>query len=148
MDYRTGRVGRVITIRFDHGEDFLEGLKEIVLKEKITNGWFQLIGALDRAGVVTGPKEPVVPPDAIWKNIDEVREIVGSGSVYMDGSADNTPKIHLHGAMGHDRETITACIRKNSRVYLLLEVILFELYGIEAVRSWDEVTGINKVVFS
>ncbi|MCI5221919.1 MAG: DNA-binding protein [Candidatus Electrothrix sp. AR4] len=148
MDYRTGTVGRVLTIRFDHEEDFLEGLKEIVLKEKIRNGWFQLIGALDRAGVVTGPKEPVVPPDAIWEDIDEVREIVGSGSVYMDDNAGGTPKIHLHGAMGHDGETITACIRRNSRVYLLLEVVLFELCGIDAVRPWDEAVGINKVVFS
>lgn len=152
MDYRTGTVGRVLTIRFDHEEDFLEGLKEIVLKEKITSGWFQIIGALDRAGVVIGPKEPVVPPDPIWRDLDDVREIVGIGSVYMDGDTGDdtggTPKIHLHGAMGLHGETLTGCIRKNSRVYVLLEVILFELLGIDAVRPWDEAAKISRVVFS
>ncbi|MCW5212957.1 hypothetical protein VU04_08595 [Desulfobulbus sp. TB] len=66
MEYRTGTIGRVMTIRFDHREDFLQGLREIVLKEKIRNCWFQIIGAVDRAGVVIGPKEPVVPPEPLW----------------------------------------------------------------------------------
>ena len=59
MEYRTGSIGRVLTIRFDHGEDFLAGLREVILKEKICSAWFQVIGALDKAGVVIGPKEPL-----------------------------------------------------------------------------------------
>jgi hypothetical protein len=75
MEYRTGTVGRIIAVRFDHGEDFLAGLREIVLKEHIASGWFQIIGALDRADVVTGPKEPVVPPDPIWRQVAAARYI-------------------------------------------------------------------------
>ncbi len=41
MEYRTGSIGRVLMIRFDDGDDVLEGLKEIVIKEKITSGWCQ-----------------------------------------------------------------------------------------------------------
>ncbi|XOF33036.1 MAG: PPC domain-containing DNA-binding protein [Candidatus Electrothrix sp. YB6] len=146
MEYRTGTVGRVVVIRFDHQDDFLEGLKEIVVKEKITSGWFQIIGALDRAGVVVGPQEPVVPPNPVWREMDnKVHEVVGCGSVYMDGE---TPHIHLHGALGHHGETFTGCIRRNSRVYLLLEVVLFELIGIDAVRPRDEALGVHRVVFS
>mgnify|MGYP000561987532 FL=1 len=71
MEYRTGTIGRIITIRFDHGEDFLQGLREIVLKEKVRNSWFQIIGAVDKASVVIGPKEPVVPPEPLWQNVGE-----------------------------------------------------------------------------
>ena len=144
MDYRTGSIGRVVMIRFDHGDDLLSGLKDVIRKEQIKSGWFQILGGLQQAGVVTGPKQPVMPPDPVWRDVDEAREVVGSGSVYMDG---DEPRIHLHAAMGHHGDTLTACIRKNTRVYLILEVILFELQGIEAGRPWYEEGGFNRLTF-
>jgi predicted DNA-binding protein with PD1-like motif len=145
MEYRTGAVGRVIAVRFDHGEDFLAGLREIVLKEKIASGWFQIIGALDQAGVVTGPKEPVVPPDPIWREVATVCEVVGSGSVHLDNGE---PKIHLHAALGDHGETLTACVRRNSRVYLTIEMLLFELVGLGASRPWDTQSEFSRLSFS
>ncbi len=145
MDYRTGSIGRVLTIRFDHDDDFLEGLKEIVLKEKIESGWFQILGAVRHADVVIGPEEPVMPPKPIWTNVDEAREVIGTGSVYMDG---DEPKLHLHAAMGFHGETLTACVRKNTKVYLILEVLLFELEGINAGRPWYEKGGFNRLTFA
>ncbi len=145
MEYRTGSIGRVLTIRFDDGDDFLEGLKEIVLKEKIESSWFQILGGVRHAGVVTGPKSPVMPPDPVWCEVDGAREVVGTGSVYMDG---DEPRIHLHAAMGHHGETLTACVRKESRVYLILEVLLFELQGIDATRPWFDKGGFNQLSFS
>lgn len=145
MEYRTGSIGRVLTIRFDHGDDLLEGLKEIVLKEKIKSSWFQILGGIGQAGVVTGPKQPVMPPDPVWRDVEEAREVLGSGSVHMEGEE---PRIHLHAAMGHHGDTLTACIRKNTKVYLILEVILFELQGIEACRPWYEEGGFNRLTFT
>lgn len=147
MEYRTGSIGRVMTIRFDHGEDFLAGLREILFKEKICSAWFQVIGALDKAGVVTGPKEPVVPPDPVWRNVDAVSELIGCGSVHPDDMDGDEPKIHLHGALGEHGKTLTGCIRRDSRVYLVLEVVVFELLGINAARPWDEAAGISRLVF-
>ncbi len=145
MDYRTGSVGRVLMIRLDHGDDLLENLQEIVLKEKIQSGWFQILGGIRHAGVVTGPKQPVMPPNPVWREVDEAREVVGSGSVFMDG---DEPRIHLHAAMGHHGDTLTACIRKQTKVYLVLEVILFELSGIDVTRPWYEKGGFNRLTFS
>jgi predicted DNA-binding protein with PD1-like motif len=145
MEYRTGAVGRVIAVRFDHGEDFLAGLREIVLKEKIASGWFQIIGALDQAAVVTGPKEPVVPPDPIWREVTTVCEVVGSGSVHLDNGE---PKIHLHAALGDHGETLTVCVRRNSRVYLTIELLLFELVGLGASRPWDAQSEFSRLSFS
>lgn len=144
MEYRTGSIGRVLTIRFDHKEDFFQGIREIILKENIRTAWFQVIGALDRAGVVIGPKEPFVPPDPVWRDVEGASELIACGSVYMDN---DEPKIHLHGALGEHGKTLTGCIRKDTRVYLLLEVLLFELTGIHAARPRDEALGVNRVVF-
>jgi len=144
MEYRTGTVGRVIAVRFDHGEDFLAGLREIVLKEQIASGWFQIIGALDQAGVVTGPKEPVVPPEPIWRQVHSVCEVLGSGSVHLD---QGEPKIHLHAALGDHGETLTACVRRDSRVYLTIELLLFELLGLGVSRPWNAASGFSMLRF-
>ncbi len=145
MDYRTGSIGRVLMIRFDHGDDLLEGLKEIVQKENIRSAWFQILGGLRQAGVVTGPEEPVMPPTPVWRDVDEAREALGSGSIHMDG---DNPVIHLHAALGHHGDTLTACVRKNTRVYLILEVMLLELDNIDASRPWYEKGGFNRLTFS
>ena len=145
MDYRTGSIGRVLMIRFDHGDDLLEGLKEIVQKENIRSAWFQILGGLRQAEVVTGPEEPVMPPTPVWRDVDEAREALGSGSIHMDG---DTPVIHLHAALGHHGDTLTACVRKNTRVYLILEVMLLELDNIDASRPWYEKGGFNRLTFS
>ena len=71
-------------------------------------------------------------------------ELVGCGSVHMDG---DEPKIHLHGALGEHGETLTGCIRRDSRVYLLLEVVVFELLGMNIARPWDEAAGISRLIF-
>ncbi|MCW5200719.1 DNA-binding protein [Desulfobulbus sp. F4] len=145
MEYRAGTVGRVIAVRFDHGEDLLAGLRDIMLKEKVASGWFQIIGALGKAGVVTGPKEPVVPPDPIWQEVNSVCEVVGSGSVHLDNGE---PKIHLHAALGDHGETLTACVRRDSRVYLTIELLLFELLGLGASKSWDEKSQYSRLFFA
>jgi predicted DNA-binding protein with PD1-like motif len=146
MDYRTGTVGRVITIRFDEGDDFLGGLTEVIRKEEIRQGWFHVLGGLREAGVVTGPEKPVMPPMPVWAELDSVRETLGTGSIFWD--EEDEPKIHLHAALGHHGDTLTACVRKGTRVYLVLEVIIFELTGFSANRPWYEPGGFNRLTFT
>ncbi len=145
MDYRTGTIGRVLTIRFDDGDDFLTELVNLVKKENIRNGWFQVIGGIREIDLVIGPKEPVMPPDPVWHDVRNARETLGSGSIFWDEN--DEPKIHLHAALGHHGETITGCLRKGSKTYLILEVILFEITGFEADRPWDATKGFNILTF-
>ncbi len=145
MEYRSGKVGRVFALRFDDGDDFLEGLRKVTIKEKIRNGWFHILGGIREADVVTGPKQPVMPPEPVWTDVQGARETVGFGSVFWEGE---DPKFHLHAAMGHHGETLTACVRKNTKVYLVLEVYLVEIAGFSATRPWDEKCGFNKLTFS
>lgn len=144
MDYRQGTTGRVFSIRFDDGDDFLEELLAIIKKENIRQGWFQVIGGLRQAEFVTGPKEPTMPPEPVWDSVDGARETLGTGTVFWDG---DEPKIHLHAALGHHGQTTTACVRKGTRVYLILEVMLIEIAGIAADRPWYEKGGFNRLTF-
>ena len=145
MDYRKGSIGRVFIVRFDEGDLFLEGLLEIITEEKITSGWFHVLGGLREADVVIGPKEPVMPPEPVWSEVRGARETIGTGSIFWDG---NEPKIHLHAALGHHGETLTACVRKGTKVYLVLELVIFEIDGIQASRPWYEKGGFNRLTFS
>lgn len=145
MEYRTGKVNRVVVARFDEGDDFLGGLKDLLTKEEIRQGWFHILGGLREAEVVTGPREPVMPPEPVWDKLSGARETLGSGSIFWEG---NEPKIHLHAAMGHHGDTLTACVRKGTRVYLVLEVIIFEMTGFEATRPWFEQGGFNRLTFT
>jgi predicted DNA-binding protein with PD1-like motif len=145
MDYRKGTIGRVFIVRFDEGDLFLEGLLKIISEEKITSGWFHVLGGLREADVVTGPREPVMPPEPVWSEVRGARETMGIGSIFWDG---DEPKIHLHAALGHHGDTLTACVRKGTKVYLLLEVVIFEIDGINASRPWYAEGGFNRLTFS
>lgn len=145
MEYREGKINRVFTIRFDDGENCLEELISLIKKEEIRNGWFQIIGGLREIDLVTGPKEPVMPPEPVWKEMRDGRETLGSGSVFRDEH--DEPKIHLHAALGLHGDTLTGCLRQNSRVYLILEVLLMEISGFEAGRPWYPAGGFNRLSF-
>jgi len=61
------------------------------------------------------------------------------GTIFWKGEE---PVIHLHGAMGRLRETITGCIRKDISVYLIIEAVISEILGIDAHKALDGKTGI------
>jgi len=144
MEYATGNIGRVFAIRFDHGDDFLTELRNLVSKENIRAGWFHLLGGLQEADVVTGPREPVMPPDPVWRQMRGAHEVLGLGTIFWE---DEEPRIHLHAAMGHHGETVTACLRKGSKTYLILEAFIVELTGIDAHRPWYAAGGFNRLSF-
>ena len=145
MEYRTGTIGRVFSVRFDEGDYFLEELITLIKKENIRNGWFHLLGGLREADVVTGPKEPTMPPEPVWREVRGAREVLGTGTIFWDA---DEPKIHLHAAMGHHGDTLTACVRKGTKVYLVLEVMIIEMEGIDATRPWFEQGGFNRLTYS
>ena len=145
MEYRKGTIGNVFSVRFDEGDYFLEELIALIKKENIRNGWFHVLGGLREADVVTGPKEPTMPPEPVWSQIRGAREVLGTGTIFWDA---DEPKIHLHAAMGHHGDTLTACVRKGTKVYLLLEVMIIEMEGIDATRPWYEQGGFNRLTYS
>jgi predicted DNA-binding protein with PD1-like motif len=139
MKYKQGSFGRVFVLRFDDKDDLLNEMKSVAVKEKIKVGTITLLGGLRHAGVVSGPKEAVIPPDPMWIKVSDGREVLGFGTLFWKGEE---PVIHLHGAVGRDRETIAGCIRTESFVYLVVEAVITEILGIDAVKTLDEKTGL------
>ena len=146
MEYKTGSTGRIFAVRFDDGDDFLEEMLGLIKKENIRFGWFHVIGGLRQADVVTGPKKPVMPPEPVWCEIEGARETLGTGSIARDEK--DEPKIHLHAALGHHGDTLTACVRKGTKVYLILEVYIIEVTGVDVSRPWFAEGGFNRLTFA
>ncbi|MEW6218447.1 MAG: PPC domain-containing DNA-binding protein [Thermodesulfobacteriota bacterium] len=144
MDYRVGQIGRVVVARLDDGEDFWQEIKQLVVAERIRGGWLHILGGIRQAAVVTGPREPVVPPDPVWRHLDGSREVLGFGSIAWEG---DEPRIHLHAALGLHGETLTGCVRKDTTVYLVLEVCIVEVVGIDLGRPWQEALQFSRLEF-
>jgi len=145
MQYRQGSLGRIIVAKIEHGDDLLAELQKLLKTEQIQAGVMLMIGALQDASLVVGPENCTVPPQPVWREFHDGREILGVATVFTEG---NEPHIHLHASLGRKDEPLTGCIRKDARVYLVVEVILWEILDSEAVRTMDELTGLNLLGFA
>lgn len=145
MQYRQGSIGRVIVAKVEHGDDLLLEIEKLLRQERIESAVMYMIGALQEASMVVGPQAATVPPEPVWRNFNDAREIVGIGTVFSDS---NGPKIHLHASIGRGEESLTGCIRKDSKVYLVVELILLEILNSNSVRSLDAATGLHLLDFS
>ncbi|HOI12333.1 MAG TPA: DUF296 domain-containing protein [Methanoculleus sp.] len=144
MQYSEGQVGRVFTVRIDDGEDFLREIQRFVTAMNIQNGTIQFLGAVRSAKIVTGPKEPVIPPSPRVEEIFGGWELLGFATIYP---GEDGPSIHLHAAAGKGIRSLTGCLREKAEVYLVIEAIITEFVGISARRLPDEKTGVNLPVF-
>ncbi|MBI5695754.1 MAG: DNA-binding protein [Nitrospirae bacterium] len=139
MKYKSGSIGRVFVIKFEDGDDLNEGILQVAREAGVKAGFFHLLGGMRSAGMVCGPKEPVLPPEPAWEGFTDGREILGIGSVFMK---DGEPAIHLHGAVGKFGTTLTGCVRKDAKVFLVVEALMMEVTGIDAKKVVNEKTGI------
>ena len=139
MNYSVGRTGRIIIARFDDGEDFISGMKELVENIKLTSGLIFFLGALRSGEIVTGPVRDAIPPEPGWVSLEGVWEVVGIGTLF---EADGEPSIHLHGSYGRGTQSLTGCLRKIAEVFLIVEVIVLELLDTDARRVYDPLPGL------
>lgn len=144
MQYSKGQVGRVFMVQFDHHDDILQNLKEMIIKEDIRAGWIQLLGGIRSGEVVTGPEEPTIPPVPVWNRFSDAHELVASGSILWN---EEEPVLHMHGAMGNKDGQTIGCMRKGLKVYLLIEAVIFEFSQIDIRRKWYEEGEFYKMKF-
>lgn len=138
MNYQVGSVGRVIVARFNDGDDILGGLQEIARRENLRAAAFHLVGGIRGGRYVVGPETEEMPPVPMWRELTESHEAVGFGTIFWLG---DTPKVHFHGSYAK-RDTVRGgCLREASETFLVLEAVIQELVGIEAVRAVDPGSG-------
>lgn len=140
MKYTKGSIGRVFVLKFENGEDINVEMEKFVKKEKIRTGFFFFLGGMEKGDIVSGPKKPVIPPDPYLHSFGGAWEVFGTGSIFTGRQG---PQVHIHISAGKKKKALTGCLRKNSRVFITTETVLYELKGVGAVKELDEATGVN-----
>ena len=140
MKYQVGNIGRVVVARFEDKDDVLGNLSSIAKKEGINAAAFYLVGGMREGKIVVGPEKDEFPPVPVWKELGETHEVVGFGTIF---NQDNESKVHLHAAFGKGDSVKVGCLRENSKTFLVLEAVILELSGINAIREFDPVSGVN-----
>lgn len=144
MEYSTGSIGRVFTVRLDQGDDILKELEGLAVSENIKSAMFMMLGAVKKASLVVGPRTNDVPPDPQWANFEDAHELIGIGNIFRE---EGKPKIHLHSAAGRGDSVKTGCLRGESEVFMVVEIFIMELDGIYATRIFAPDRGFAPVTF-
>ncbi|MBU1912830.1 MAG: DUF296 domain-containing protein [Candidatus Omnitrophica bacterium] len=140
MEYTKGTIGRVFLIKFSDKDIFLKEIENFARKEKIKAAAMIFLGALREGNLVTGPKKTVIPPEPNWVKFKDGWEVFGIGTIFTNKKG---PQIHIHSSLGKKKAVFTGCVRKDSRVFLVIEAVVFELKGVKAGKDIDPATGLN-----
>lgn len=140
MKYTSGSIGRVLVAKVEHGDDLLLEIKRLVEKEQIRTALLFMLGAVKQASLVVGPRECTVPPEPVWRDFGDGREILGMGTIFCDGQE---PVLHVHAAFGRGDAALVGCLRENTETYLVAEVVILEMIGLEASRGMDPAAGLK-----
>lgn len=145
MQFREAQLGRVFLLTFDHGEDLLQEITAFAVKHHIKAAWLQFLGALKQGRLVCGPEQPVLPPAPVWQAFSGAWEVIGVGNLFWE---EDSPRLHVHGTLGKGERTLMGCLRQESEVYLVAEVLLLEITGLAAQRRLDPSLGVARLEFS
>lgn len=140
MKYTKGSVGRVFLLKFEDNDILIDKLGVFAKKERIKAATMIFIGALRKGDLVTGPRRPVIPPQPNKVVFKDGWEVMGIGTIFMNSKG---PQIHIHSSMGKKNKSLTGCVRGKSRVFLVIEAVVFELKGVKAGKDIDLSTGLN-----
>ena len=138
MKYQTGSIGRVVVVRFEDGDDILAGLSHIAIKEGIEAAVFYLVGGIKESKIVVGPENDDPPPVPVWRELKESHETLGVGTIFRQGEE---PKVHFHGSYGKRDTVKTGCLRGAAKTFLVMEAVIMEIKGVNAVRDLDPLSG-------
>ena len=140
MQYTKGSIGRVFLLKFSDDDVLIKELIKFAKRERLKSAALVFLGALKKGYLVTGPKKPVIPPDPNWVKFKDGWEVQGIGTIFTGKKG---PQVHIHVSMGKKKKVFTGCVRKDSKVFLVIEAIVFELKGIKATKEIDPKTGLN-----
>ncbi len=143
MKYQEGNLGRVFILRLEHNEIVHEVVENFAKDKNIKSAALIAVGGGNEGSkVVVGPEngnsKPVNPMEHILQN---VHEIVGTGTLFPDESGN--PMLHMHMAFGRESSTVTGCIRRGVKVWQILEIIIFEINGINVMRKYNKSFGFH-----
>jgi predicted DNA-binding protein with PD1-like motif len=66
--------------------------------------------------------------------------MVGVGTIFQ---SEGKPSLHFHAGIGRGDHALVGCPRESAECFLILEVIVIELLGLDASRVHDPQTGFH-----
>lgn len=139
MQVAEGKIGRVFMLRLEDGEIVPDCIEEFAAEKGIKTGQVLFVGGIGEGDVVTGPRTTdEMPPEPMVLPIDGAHEVVAAGII---APAEGKPVLHIHGSLGRSGKTTTGCLREGVSTWLIGEVIIYEITGIEADRVLDKESG-------
>jgi predicted DNA-binding protein with PD1-like motif len=144
MEYNVGRIGRVIAARLFEGEDLYESIESLAHKENIAAATVLITGGIRKATIVVGPKkeQPKIEPD--FQSFTGPGEALGVGTLYPGPDG---PSLHIHTGIGKKDSVVIGCPRGGAKIFLILEVMILEIEGINGQRVLDEEKGLHLLRF-
>ena len=140
MKSSEGRIGRVFVIRLEDGDVVPDCIERFAANNGVSSGYAVLVGGAASGEVVVGPRDSArMPPQPMTLPLDGAHEVSGVG-VLAPGS-DGKPVLHMHAALGRSGQTMTGCLRKGVKTWLVGEAVLCEILGARAKRVRDRKTG-------
>lgn len=147
MQYREGSIGRVFALKLDEGERLPDVIEEFAASHKIEAGMVLILGgADDKSRLIVGPEEghgdKIIP---ITYLLSGVHEIMGVGTLYPNESG--KPVLHMHVAAGREGNASVGCTRAGVEIWLIGEVVILEIKGLQGERKLDLNSGFGLLHF-
>jgi uncharacterized protein len=138
MEYTVGTAGRIIVARLETGEPIYSSIEKIAEREKIDSAAVWIIGGIKNGGIVVGPGED---GNVMVERFEDPREIIGVGMLFKNKCG--AVKLHLHAGIGKGTKPLVGCPREGADCWLVNEIVIQEITGIDAKRLKDEKTGFD-----
>ncbi len=140
MKSAEGRLGRVFVIRLEDGDKLPQCLEHFAWEHGISTGQVLLVGGIGEGQIVVGPRRSATKlPEPMLLPVDGAHEVLGVGLIAP--GEDGKPALHIHAALGRSGNTMAGCLRPGVSTWLVGEVILYEILGVNARRVHDEESG-------
>lgn len=140
MKATEGRIGRVFVIRLEDGDKIPGAIEQFAAEKGISAGHVTILGGVGSGQVTTGPRyTDRMPPDPLLLPVDGAHDVLGVG--LLAPGEDGKSVLHIHAAMGRAGQTLTGCLQAGVETWLVGEVVLYEITGIDAVRILDARSG-------
>ena len=134
MKVSEGRLGRVLVVRLEDGEDITRSIEQAAREHRVRSAVVWLLGAARDGELVVGPRKTEIPPERWAMGFDEGRELAGVGTIFP---RDGQPSLHLHAATGRGDTTLTGCILPGTQTFLIVEAVIVEVLRTGAARKPD-----------
>jgi predicted DNA-binding protein with PD1-like motif len=139
MEYAVGKTGRIIVAKLSEGESLYESIESIAEKENIKAAAVLITGGIRKASIVVGPIKETPKIEVEFRSFTGPGEALGVGTLYCDDN--DKPKLHIHAAMEKGDSLVIGCPRGGASIFLILEITIIEILGINAKRITDPATG-------